>query len=87
MAMAGAFVLARELARHADYRDAFAAYQSTLKPMVDRKQNRAQLFADLYVPKPESRSWLRRLAVQTLFSPLGLSMVSRWHGATSALAH
>jgi 2-polyprenyl-6-methoxyphenol hydroxylase-like FAD-dependent oxidoreductase len=87
MAMAGAFVLARELSRHADYRDAFAAYQATLKPMVDRKQKKAQLFADLYVPKPDSRSWLRRLAVQTIFSPLGLAVASRWHGSASALAH
>jgi len=86
MAMAGAFVLARELLRHADYRDAFAVYQRTLKPMVDRKQKKAQLFADLYVPKPESHSWLRRLGTKAMFSPLGLSLVSRWHGAASALA-
>ena len=87
MAMAGAYVLARELERRADHRDAFAAYQAAIKPSVDRKQKKAQLFADLYVPKPQSHSWLRRLAVQTIFSPLGLSLVSRWHGAASMLVH
>jgi 2-polyprenyl-6-methoxyphenol hydroxylase-like FAD-dependent oxidoreductase len=87
MAMAGAYVLARELVRHADHRDAFAAYQAAIKPSVDRKQKKAQFFADLYVPKPESRSWLRRLATKAMFSPLGLSLVSRWHGAASALTH
>ncbi len=87
MAMAGAYVLARELVRHADHRDAFAAYQAAIKPSVDRKQKKAQLFADLYVPKPQSRSWLRRLATKAMFSPLGLDWVSRWHGAASVLKH
>jgi 2-polyprenyl-6-methoxyphenol hydroxylase-like FAD-dependent oxidoreductase len=87
MAMAGAYVLARELVRHADHRDAFAAYQAAIKPSVDRKQKKAQLFADLYVPKPQSRSWLRRLATKAMFSPLGLSLVNRWHGAASVLTH
>lgn len=87
MAMAGAYVLARELAQHADHRDAFAAYQAAIKPSVDRKQKKAQLFADLYVPKPQSRSWLRRLATKAMFSPFGLSMVSRWHGSASMLSH
>jgi 2-polyprenyl-6-methoxyphenol hydroxylase-like FAD-dependent oxidoreductase len=87
MAMAGAYVLAHELVRHADHRDAFAAYQAAIKPSVDRKQKKAQLFADLYVPKPQSRSWLRRLATKAMFSPLGLDWVSRWHGAASMLKH
>ncbi len=87
VAMAGAYVLARELVRHADHRDAFAAYQAAIKPSVDRKQKKAQLFADLYVPKPQSRSWLRRLATKAMFSPLGLDWVSRWHGAASMLKH
>ena len=87
MAMAGAYILARELLRHADHRDAFAAYQAAIKPSVDRKQKKAQLFADLYVPKPQSHSWLRRLATKAMFSPLGLSLVGRWHGAASVLSH
>ena len=87
MAMAGAYVLARELVRHAGHRDAFAAYQAAIKPSVDRKQKKAQLFADLYVPKPQSHSWLRRLSTKAMFSPLGLPLVSRWHGAASVLPH
>ena len=42
MAMAGTLVLATELARHpGDHEAAFAAYESFLKPHVDRKQAKA----------------------------------------------
>jgi 2-polyprenyl-6-methoxyphenol hydroxylase-like FAD-dependent oxidoreductase len=87
MAMAGAYVLARELARHADHRDAFAAYQAALKPAIERKQRKAKLCAELLVPKPESHPWLRRLATKAMFSSVALPWVSRWLGAASAIKH
>jgi 2-polyprenyl-6-methoxyphenol hydroxylase-like FAD-dependent oxidoreductase len=68
MAMAGGYVLAEELSRHADHAAAFAAYQNFLKPHVDRKQRDAARFAGLFVPKQNSWAWLRRLTIKALFS-------------------
>jgi 2-polyprenyl-6-methoxyphenol hydroxylase-like FAD-dependent oxidoreductase len=68
MAMAGGFVLARELARQNDHRAAFAAYQKLLKPSVDRKRRDAARFARIFVPTPNSWPWLRRLGLRLLFS-------------------
>ena len=62
MAMAGAYVLSRELARHGgDHEAAFAAYQAFLKPAVDRRQADAALFAKVFIPSSRSLPWLRRL--------------------------
>ena len=69
MAMAGAYVLAEELGRHADHAAAFAAYQQFLKPRVDKKQRDAARFARLFVPSRRSRPWLRRLVAQGLVQP------------------
>jgi 2-polyprenyl-6-methoxyphenol hydroxylase-like FAD-dependent oxidoreductase len=85
MAMAGAYVLAKELARHDDHRDAFAAYQAAIKPHVDRKQRDAASFAGVFVPSRRSRPWLRRLAFKTIFSAIGLPLMMRWFGGRSVL--
>ena len=68
MAMAGGYVLAQELSRHADHTAAFAAYQNLLKRHIDKKQRVAARFAGLFVPKPNSRPWLRRLTLKLFFS-------------------
>lgn len=68
MAMAGGYVLAEALARHADHARAFAAYQDFLKPHVDKKQRDAARFAGLFVPKQNSWTWLRRLTIKAMFS-------------------
>ena len=68
MAMAGGYVLAEELARQADHTAAFTAYQKFLKPHVDKKQRDAARFAGLFVPKPNSWPWLRRLTLKLMFS-------------------
>jgi 2-polyprenyl-6-methoxyphenol hydroxylase-like FAD-dependent oxidoreductase len=85
MAMAGAYVLAEELARHDDHRDAFAAYQSAIKPHVARKQREAARIAGLFVPSSRSRPWLRRLALKLMFSRAGLPLMMRWFGGRSVL--
>lgn len=85
MAMAGAYVLAEELARHNDHHDAFAAYQKRIKPHVDRKQKDAASFAGVFVPTPRSRLWLRRLVFKLIFSPIGFPLMMRWFGARSVL--
>lgn len=86
MAMAGAYVLARELGRHGDdHRAAFAAYQAKLKPGVDARQKDAETFARYFIPTARSRPWLRRLTIRLLFSPLVLPTAFRWFGARSVL--
>jgi len=87
MAMAGAYVLARELTRHCgDHIAAFAAYQALLKPAVDERQRDAALFAKVFIPSARSRPWLRRLTIHLMFNPLVLPIVFRWFGVKSVLA-
>ncbi|WP_437896904.1 FAD-dependent monooxygenase [Sorangium sp. So ce124] len=38
LSLVGSYVLAGELSRHADHRDAFAAYEELMRPYVDRAQ-------------------------------------------------
>jgi 2-polyprenyl-6-methoxyphenol hydroxylase-like FAD-dependent oxidoreductase len=85
MAMAGAYVLAEELAKTEDYRAAFAAYQATLKPHVDRKQKEAAAFARLFVPNRRSQPWLRHLVLRLMFSKIGLPLAMRSFGGRSVL--
>jgi 2-polyprenyl-6-methoxyphenol hydroxylase-like FAD-dependent oxidoreductase len=86
MAMAGAFVIARELARHdGDYEKAFAAYEAKLKPEVTERQDDAASFARYFIPSARSRPWLRRFVIKAIFSPLLLPLVFRWFGARSVL--
>jgi len=86
MAMAGAFVLARELARHNSHEDAFRAYQDFLKPHVDRRQSNAARLSRYFVPSKRSNPWLRRLVMRLLFSNFGLRTLTRQIGARSVLA-
>ena len=86
MAMAGAYVIARELARHeGDYSAAFAAYEAKLKPEVTERQDDAAAFARYFIPSTRSRPWLRKLTIKLMFSPLVLPLVFRWFGAESVL--
>jgi 2-polyprenyl-6-methoxyphenol hydroxylase-like FAD-dependent oxidoreductase len=86
MAMAGAYVIARELDRHdGDYATAFAAYEAELKPEITERQDDAASFARYFIPSARSRPWLRRLTIKILFSPLMLPFVFRWFGAKSVL--
>jgi 2-polyprenyl-6-methoxyphenol hydroxylase-like FAD-dependent oxidoreductase len=86
MAMAGAYVLAQELARQPDHAAAFAAYQAFLKPAVDKRQRDAARFAGLFVPKRTSRPWLRRLTLRLIFSRAVLPLVLKFFGSKSVLA-
>jgi len=86
MAMAGGYVLAQELARQDDHRAAFSAYQSFLKPAVDKKQKDAARFAGLFVPSAQSWPWLRRLTLRIFFSATFLKFGLGLFGAHSVLA-
>ena len=86
MAMAGAYVIARELQRHGgDYQRAFAAYQAKLRPAVTKRQDDAATMARTFIPSQRSRPWLRRLTIKLMFSKLALPLVFRWFGAKSVL--
>jgi 2-polyprenyl-6-methoxyphenol hydroxylase-like FAD-dependent oxidoreductase len=86
MAMAGAYVIARELNRHdGDYETAFGAYEAKLKPEVKARQDDAATFARSFIPSKNSRPWLRRLVIRLMFSALVLPLAFRWFGAKSVL--
>ena len=86
MAMAGAYVIARELKRHnGDYAAGFAAYQAMLKPAVAKRQKDAAAMARYFIPSKRSRPWLRRLVIKLMFSPPVLPLVFRRFGARSVL--
>jgi 2-polyprenyl-6-methoxyphenol hydroxylase-like FAD-dependent oxidoreductase len=86
MAMASAYVIARELDRHdGDYETAFGAYEAKLKPEVTARQDDAAIFARSFIPSKDSRSWLRRLVIRLMFSALVLPLAFRWFGAKSVL--
>ena len=85
MAMAGAYVLAEELARTENHREAFAAYQAAIKPHVDRKQKESAAFANVFVPGTRSQPWLRHLAIRLMFSGIGLPLAMKWLGTRSVL--
>lgn len=86
MAMAGGYVLARELKRQPDHARAFAAYQAVLKPHVDAKRRQSARYASLFVPQPSSWPWLRRLTIRLLFSKALMKYGMRMFGARSVLA-
>lgn len=87
MAMAGAYVLATELQRHADHTAAFQAYEDVMEATVVKKQMEAEKFAGLAIPSDRSRPWLRRLAMRLMFSSVGLPFALRSFGAKSVLAN
>jgi 2-polyprenyl-6-methoxyphenol hydroxylase-like FAD-dependent oxidoreductase len=86
MAMAGAYVLAQELARHgSDHRAAFVAYQAFLKPHVEKKQRDAAWIAKMFVPTAHSRPWLRQFVTQLILSEPLARFTMLYSGATSVL--
>jgi len=86
MAMAGAYVLARELKRYkGHYAAAFTAYEAKLKPAVAARQEDAATFAKVFIPSARSRPWLRRLVIKIIFSPLVMPLVFKAFGAKSVL--
>ena len=85
MAMAGAYVLAEQLAHNDNHREAFAAYQAAIKPHVDRKQRQSAKFAKVFVPGKRSRPWLRRRAIKLVGSGIGLPLAMRWLGTRRML--
>lgn len=72
MAIAGAWELAKALERHADVRDAFAAYERAQRGRVEQRQRRVQLAAHFLVPASRPG-----LAARNVF--LRATDRRRWH--------
>ncbi len=86
MAMAGAFVLTRELERAGgDHRVAFPAYQTVLAPHVEKKQRDAAMFSRIFIRSPSSWPWLRRLSIRLIFSRLSMRWLWPNFGTVSVL--
>jgi 2-polyprenyl-6-methoxyphenol hydroxylase-like FAD-dependent oxidoreductase len=87
MAMAEAYVLARELERHdSDYRSAFAAYERILKPATIKKQRDAERISSFFVPSQRSFAPLRRLFQKLFFSDLLIKYGLQFFGTKSVLS-
>ena len=81
-AMAGAYVLARELARaEGDHEAAFASYEQRFKPFMDAKQKAAQRFGGWFAPRTRAGLGLRNVVTRAMNSPwLGKWLVARSFG-------
>jgi 2-polyprenyl-6-methoxyphenol hydroxylase-like FAD-dependent oxidoreductase len=69
MAMAGAYIVSRELERNgSDHQAAFGGYENYLKPIIDAKQKEVVRFGKDFVPPQGLMPWVRQLMVRTLFT-------------------
>jgi len=86
MAMAEAYVLARELERYGgEHHAAFAAYEKTLKPATLKKQRDAMRIARFFVPSERSFAPLRRFIEKLLFNNLLIKYSLKFFGVKSVL--
>jgi 2-polyprenyl-6-methoxyphenol hydroxylase-like FAD-dependent oxidoreductase len=86
MAMAGAYVIARELERYrGDHRRAFSAYQNFMKPHITKKQDRAKQSAGLLVPSSRSLMTIRYPLLRLAFSDPFIGRLFGYFGAKSIL--
>ena len=78
-AMAGAYVLADELATaDGDHRAAFGAYEQRFRPFVDAKQKAAKRFGGWFAPRTRGALRLRNLVARTIDIPwLGERLLAR----------
>jgi 2-polyprenyl-6-methoxyphenol hydroxylase-like FAD-dependent oxidoreductase len=75
MSMAGAYILAAELERtQGNYEAAFAAYQTSMQPEIEKRQLQARKLAKTFVPESRLAITVRNLLMNALFLP-GLSRV------------
>jgi 2-polyprenyl-6-methoxyphenol hydroxylase-like FAD-dependent oxidoreductase len=79
LAMTAAYVLAGELAcAGGDYRRAFDAYETRLRPFVEGKQATAQKFLPVFATQTRLGIWLRNLVMRTMnFRPLADLVLAR----------
>ncbi|WP_437654556.1 FAD-dependent monooxygenase [Sorangium sp. So ce1182] len=83
LSLVGAYVLAGELSRHANHRDAFAAYEELMRPHVDRAQKLPPGVP--WIAHPKSRLGISILhgVLRLAFSPL-VRPREGWPGSSAA---
>ncbi len=87
MAMAGAYVISRELERYGgDHRRAFPAYEGFLKPLVAKKQDDARRLARQIVPSSGLQMTTRYLLLRMIYSNLFIGRFLGVFGAKSVLS-
>ncbi|GLZ78298.1 FAD-binding monooxygenase [Actinorhabdospora filicis] len=69
LALVGAYVLAGELARHPDHREAFDAYEAIMRPYVEQAQNVSALAPRLAAPKTRTGIRLLHTAARVAANP------------------
>ncbi len=84
-AMGGAYILAEELGKTADYRAAFATYEQRVRPFVEDKQRKAQRFAKTFVPGSRLGIQLSHLTMKLMFTPLLARFIGKQFGFDSLL--
>lgn len=84
MAMAGAAVLAQELAKQADHGQAFAAYEKFLRPHIEQKQKTAARFGKIFFCSPVWFHVLRKLILRAAMGRFGTRTAAQF-GAKSIL--
>jgi 2-polyprenyl-6-methoxyphenol hydroxylase-like FAD-dependent oxidoreductase len=86
IAMAGAYVIARELERYSgDHRLAFSAYERFMKPFIAQKQDRAKRSAGLLIPSSRWQMMIRYPLLRRAFSDLFIGRFFGYFGAKSIL--
>jgi len=87
MAMAGAFVIARELRRHGgNHTAAFQAYEQLMHPMIEQKQEEVVRTAKTFIPHSSGQMIVRYLFLRIVFSNLFIRRFFGRLGAKSVLA-
>lgn len=76
LAMAGAYLLAGELASRASHEAAYAAYESRLRPLIARKQQAARRIGGWFAPRTRFGLHLRNLLTRVAGVPALSRMVA-----------
>jgi 2-polyprenyl-6-methoxyphenol hydroxylase-like FAD-dependent oxidoreductase len=86
MAMAGAYILAKELHAAADHRSAFERYQRRLRPQVERRQRNARVFAASLVPSTKLGMRVQNIAAGAIMRDAFAPLLRRRFGVASILS-
>jgi 2-polyprenyl-6-methoxyphenol hydroxylase-like FAD-dependent oxidoreductase len=91
LAVAGAYVLAEQLARTPSVEAALRAYEQALRPVVEERQETARTGARWFVPTTRAQQWLRRAALGAARLPLadrlvGAALVGKRSAVVTELA-
>jgi 2-polyprenyl-6-methoxyphenol hydroxylase-like FAD-dependent oxidoreductase len=71
LALVEAYVLAGELDRAAgDFGQAFNAYETRLRPVLEQEQDRASSFVSFFAPRSWPGIWLRNIGLQAMNIPV-----------------